>query len=120
MNKKDLKQLAKETAAQPVDPNKVPFYSKEDFRQAVQAIAAELAQSRPPTSDERATRLRDPFWWEMYLQAIGGQMGWISSAMTDAKKFEGRLQILADMSQAAVNYAIKRGKIAPAAKPEKE
>ena len=56
----------------------------------------------------------------MYLQAIGGQMGWISSAMTDAKKFEGRLQILADMSQAAVNYAIKRGKIAPAEKPAKE
>lgn len=38
----------------------------------------------------------------------------------EAKKFEGRLQILADMSQAAVNYAIKRGKIAPAAKPAKQ
>lgn len=113
MNKRDLKNLAKETAEQTVDPNKIPVYSREDFRQAVQAVAAELEKSRPPTQDERASRLRDPFWWDMYLQAIGGQMGWISSAMTDAKKFEGRLQILADISQAAVNYAIKRGKIAP-------
>lgn len=120
MNKKDLKELAKAKVENMVDADKIPFYSKEDFRQAVQAIAAELAQARPPTPDERAARLLDPFWWEMYLQAIGGQMGWISSAMTDAKKFEGRLQILADMSQAAVNYAIKRGKIAPAAKQAKE
>ena len=35
MNKRDLKNLAKETAEQTVDPNKIPVYSREDFMQVV-------------------------------------------------------------------------------------
>ena len=37
MNKKDLKKLAEETAAAPVDPNKIPVFSREDFKAAVEA-----------------------------------------------------------------------------------
>ena len=125
MNKKDLKNLAKETAAAPVDPNKIPVYSREDFEAAVKAVAKEFAEahqlheaevqkireSEGQAKGDDNTRVKDRLWWDMYCSAITGQMGWLNGAISDAKRFETRLGILADIASAAVNFAIKRGKV---------
>lgn len=117
MNKKDLKNLAKETAAAPVDPNKIPVFSREDFKSAVEAVAKEFAEAHqlhksenPAAGDERS-RVKDRLWWDMYCSAISGQMGGLNGAISDAKRFEARLGVLADIASAAVNFAIKRGKV---------
>ena len=115
MNKKDLKELAKAHIENMVDADKIPIFSRDDFRAAVRAVAAELAKSRPPAKDERTARLRDPLWWEMYVSVVGGQVGWLAAATGDGQKFEKRLRTLADISQAAANYAIKIGKVSPKA-----
>lgn len=117
MNKKDLKNLARETAAAPVDPNKIPVFSREDFKAAVEAVAKEFAEAHElhkkecPPPDDKYSRIKDQLWWDMYCAAISGQMGWLNGAISDAKRFEARLGILADIASAAVNFAIKRGKV---------
>ena len=45
-------------------------------------------------------------WFRMFSAVVGGQVGWLSSALTDPERFEKRLKTLADISSAAVNLRL--------------
>ena len=50
-------------------------------------------------------------WFRMFSAVVGGQVGWLSSAISDPERFEKRLKTLAEISTSAVNLAIKERRI---------
>ena len=50
-------------------------------------------------------------WFRMFSAVVGGQVGWLSSAISDPERFEKRLKTLAEISTSAANLAIKERRI---------
>lgn len=53
----------------------------------------------------------DSAWYRMYCAVVGGQVGWLASAISEPARFEMRLKTLQDIATAAVNSAVKCGKL---------
>ena len=50
-------------------------------------------------------------WASVYAAVIGGQTGWLVTALDDQRRLEGRLSALIAVTDAAVDAAKRAGKI---------
>lgn len=93
MNRKDMKELGRKSAAKNT-ANDTPYNTP---------------YNTPYKTPEKMTR--EQAWFTLYAAAIGGHTGWLLSGINDQDTFERRLNTLSDIATAALNYAIREKKI---------
>lgn len=108
MNKKDMKKIAEDGGVTALGLTAEELATT--IQNAVGAALENVLESvktggiLPPV---RTSRL----WFQMFCSVVGGQVGWISSALTDPERMEKRVKTLMEIATYAVNLAIRERKI---------
>lgn len=68
----------------------------------------QLAKAGEKSGGEEAYRAA---WFRMYAAVIGGQVGWLTGAISDPARFKTRLRTLADIATSALDLAVLDGRI---------
>jgi hypothetical protein len=117
MNRNDMKRLqqAGKDAAETADKGglSVIIEHLKGIESQLKTIATlpQLGANSSATHPQLGDNSWSSAWFRMFSAVVGGQVGWLSSALTDPERFEKRLKTLSDISTAAVNLAIKERKI---------
>ena len=111
VNKKDIQRLQEQESAEKVQAAAdapLTYWTADALEKTIQkAVASALESARG-----KGRAILDEPWFRLYAAAVGGQTGWLVSAMRDPATFEKRLGILADIATSAVNHAVNVGKVA--------
>ena len=117
MNRNDMKRLqqAGKDAAETADNGGLSVIIEHlkgiESQLRTLATAPQLGSNSAATPPQLGDNSWSSAWFRMFSAVVGGQVGWLSSALTDPERFEKRLKTLSDISTAAVNLAIKERKI---------
>ena len=117
MNRNDMKRLqqAGKDAAETADNGGLSVIIEHlkgiESQLRTLATATQLGSNSAATPPQLGDNSWSSAWFRMFSAVVGGQVGWLSSALTDPERFEKRLKTLSDISTAAVNLAIKERKI---------